>query len=281
MAEITRPIGSNAPTISYFHTDALGSPIAKTNAAGAIIETSEYEPYGRLLNRANDNRAGYTGHVMDAVSGLTYMQQRYFDPQIGRFLSVDPVTATSVGGNFNRYWYANNNPYRFTDPDGRQACDGISTCRVATEERLVASGQMTQQQKQANDQARGVGALIGVAIVVSRNPIAVAKAVFSAFKREAPDAAKAPARGTSRELPGSDKQFGKKYGEHRDSSREGYRSPQEYRERANEVFNSPKAERTSIRSDAPEHAGETHIREGGDLLRLDQNGNFRSMYPDP
>jgi len=122
LAEITRPIGSNAPTISYFHTDALGSPIAKTNAAGAIIETSEYEPYGRLLNRNNDDRAGYTGHVMDAVSGLTYMQQRYYDPQIGRFLSVDPVTANSVtGSNFNRYNYAANNPYKFTDPDGRQS----------------------------------------------------------------------------------------------------------------------------------------------------------------
>src|SRR3546814_2627857 len=47
------------------------------------------------------------------------MQQRYYDPRVGRFWSVDPVTVDSVGGNFNRYWYANNNPYRFTDPDGR------------------------------------------------------------------------------------------------------------------------------------------------------------------
>src|SRR3546814_9371961 len=48
------------------------------------------------------------------------MQQRYYDPFLGRFLSVDPVTAEGgTGANFNRYWYANNNPYRFTDPDGR------------------------------------------------------------------------------------------------------------------------------------------------------------------
>ena len=207
--------------------------------------------------------------------------QRYYDPQLGIFDSVDPVSATSVGGNFNRYWYANNNPYRFTDPDGRQACDGISTCRVATEERLVANGQMTQQQKQANDQARGVGAIIGIAVVVSRNPIAVGRAIFSAFKREAPDSAKAAVRGASRELPGSDKQYGTKYGEHRDSSREGYRSPQEYRERAHELYNSPTADRTVISKDSPTPAGETHIREGGDLLRLDPKGNFRSMYPDP
>jgi uncharacterized protein RhaS with RHS repeats len=48
------------------------------------------------------------------------MQQRYYDPGIGTFLSVDPVTAYEDPiGMFNRYKYANNNPYRFTDPDGR------------------------------------------------------------------------------------------------------------------------------------------------------------------
>src|SRR3546814_9136437 len=60
------------------------------------------------------------------------MQQRYYDPRVGRFWSVDPVTVDSVGGNFNRYWYANNNPYRFTDPDGRQAKEGyeFDTCGI-------------------------------------------------------------------------------------------------------------------------------------------------------
>ncbi len=46
--------------------------------------------------------------------------QRYYDPTIGRFLSVDPVTANPKNGtNFNRYWYAANNPYKYVDPDGR------------------------------------------------------------------------------------------------------------------------------------------------------------------
>ena len=124
VAEFNRPIGSTTETLTYLHTDPLGSPIAKTNAAGSLIETSEYEPYGKLLNRANDDRMGYTGHVQDAATGFTYMQQRYYDPMIGRFLSVDPVTADSAtGANFNRYWYANNNPYKFTDPDGRMICN--------------------------------------------------------------------------------------------------------------------------------------------------------------
>jgi len=49
------------------------------------------------------------------------MQQRYYDPIAGRFLSVDPVGPDpNTGANFNRYKYAANNPYKFTDPDGRQ-----------------------------------------------------------------------------------------------------------------------------------------------------------------
>jgi hypothetical protein len=50
------------------------------------------------------------------------MQQRYYDPIAMRFLSVDPVHVdTSSGGNFNRYWYANNSPYTYSDPDGEFA----------------------------------------------------------------------------------------------------------------------------------------------------------------
>ncbi|MET4616211.1 uncharacterized protein RhaS with RHS repeats [Stenotrophomonas sp. 2619] len=48
------------------------------------------------------------------------MQQRYYESEVGRFLSVDPVTAFQGPiDQFNRYRYANNNPYSFTDPDGR------------------------------------------------------------------------------------------------------------------------------------------------------------------
>ena len=111
----------HAQTVEYIHTDALGTPVAVTNSAGTVIERSEYEPYGKVLNRPVKDGPGYTGHVEDAATGLTYMQQRYYDPTLGRFLSVDPVTANgNTGGNFNRYWYANNNPYKFVDPDGRE-----------------------------------------------------------------------------------------------------------------------------------------------------------------
>jgi RHS repeat-associated protein len=76
---------------------------------------------------------GYTGHVTDAATGLVYMQQRYYDPLCGCFLSTDPVTA--LKGTFNRYWYANNEPYKFIDPDGRVAqlikdADGNVTLQI-------------------------------------------------------------------------------------------------------------------------------------------------------
>ncbi|MEZ0469592.1 RHS repeat-associated core domain-containing protein [Luteimonas salinilitoris] len=112
--------------VRYYHTDALGS----------VVERREYEPYGAQLTPAVQDGPGYTGHVQDAATGLVYMQQRYYDAKLGRFLSVDPVTAdANTGGNFNRYWYANNNPYKSIDPDGRRACGKDTTCRLEQGER--------------------------------------------------------------------------------------------------------------------------------------------------
>jgi RHS repeat-associated protein len=108
----------------YAHADVLGSPIATTDASGSVIERSFYDPYGELLNRGLRDEVGFSGHVSDSQNGISYMQQRYYDPVVGRFLSVDPVTAHASPMNaFNRYWYASNNPYRFIDPDGRYSCD--------------------------------------------------------------------------------------------------------------------------------------------------------------
>nr|WP_081613261.1 RHS repeat-associated core domain-containing protein [Xanthomonas sp. SHU 199] len=116
--------GASAQTVRYIHTDGLGSVVLITDEHRNTVERSEYEPYGYLLNRPITNSPGYTGHVMDAATGLTYMQQRYFDAQVGSFLSVDPVLAIrSPVENFNRYRYANGNPYKFIDVDGRNAAE--------------------------------------------------------------------------------------------------------------------------------------------------------------
>ena len=109
--------------VTYQHTDALGSPVAESDQAGAVTKRMDYDPYGGPINHTFDG-VGDTGHVMDPATGLTYMQQRYYDPAVGMFISVDPVNANSSNGNnFSRYWYSNNNPFRFTDPDGRESIE--------------------------------------------------------------------------------------------------------------------------------------------------------------
>ncbi|GEM_PF-2429814 len=105
-------------TVYYYSSDALHSEVVITDANRNVVERTYYSPYGQVLNRSMRDGPGYTGHEEDPETSLVYMQQRYYDPQSGRFLSTDPVQATVEGGNFNRYWYANDNPYRYTDPNG-------------------------------------------------------------------------------------------------------------------------------------------------------------------
>jgi RHS repeat-associated protein len=138
-----------------------------TTETRALVERREYEPYGyQTAPFALKDGPGYTGHVTDAATGLVYMQQRYYDPVIGRFLSVDPVAADdSSGANFNRYKYAANNPYRYTDPDGR--CESISTCQMERDDMDVANGKMTPQERMERINARGAGAAAGALIIAA------------------------------------------------------------------------------------------------------------------
>lgn len=109
--------------VTFIHTDGLGSPVARTDGAGNLISRTYYEPYGNTAAGAQPT-IGFTGHVNDVDTGLTYMEQRYYDPVAGRFLSLDPETTdVKTGLGFNRYVYANNSPNRYVDPDGRDAVD--------------------------------------------------------------------------------------------------------------------------------------------------------------
>jgi RHS repeat-associated protein len=107
--------------VFYAHTDALGSVIAETNEAGHKINDHKYDPFGESKGSPNEGSPGFTGHLYDDDLGLTYMKARFYDPKLGRFLSTDPVKYTDANPvfSFNRYAYANNNPYKYVDPDGR------------------------------------------------------------------------------------------------------------------------------------------------------------------
>ena len=121
------PLLATAQTVTYFHNDAAGTPLLATDAAGAMVWKESYQPYGGKLNNqaaALGNRIGFAGKPYDNSSGLAYAGARYYDPVLGRFMGIDPaaVEPGSVHG-FNRYAYANNNPYKYVDPDGRSPLD--------------------------------------------------------------------------------------------------------------------------------------------------------------
>ncbi len=118
---------ASAQTVTYFHNDPSGSPLMATDAAGVVLWKENYRPYGSKHNNAagsNANAIGFAGRPHDASSGLSYMDARYYDPVLGRFLGVDPapMNPESVHG-INRYAYANNNPARYVDPDGHSPLD--------------------------------------------------------------------------------------------------------------------------------------------------------------
>jgi len=111
-----------AEKTTYFHFDALGSPVAASDQAGNVVWKEEYRPYGARIKQApaaGSNTRWYTGHPHDDATGLTYAGARYYDPIVGRFMATDPKGFNEANiHSFNRYAYANNNPYKFVDPDG-------------------------------------------------------------------------------------------------------------------------------------------------------------------
>jgi RHS repeat-associated protein len=122
---------------SYLTNDSLGSPRIVTDGGGNVISRHDYMPFGEEIAanvggrmtaqgyQVNDGvRQQFTGYERDSESGLDFAQARYFSSKHGRFTSVDPLTASASMKNpqtFNRYSYALNSPYKFTDPLGLMA----------------------------------------------------------------------------------------------------------------------------------------------------------------
>jgi len=96
-----------------------------------------------------------------------YMQARYYDPVIGRFYSNDPVDAFSHLGTpngihgFNRYAYANNNPYMYTDPTGKSS-DPINSFRQWANMHSSAQQKLKSDLNDTNELAGDIVASEGV-----------------------------------------------------------------------------------------------------------------------
>jgi RHS repeat-associated protein len=100
--------------LSYVHPDGLGSVIRTTTGAGAPASSRRYDAFGNLEIGGTSGHA-FTGREWDAPLGLAYYRARYYDPEVGRFISEDPLKF--VGG-VNFYGYVGNRPTVFRDPSG-------------------------------------------------------------------------------------------------------------------------------------------------------------------
>ena len=106
--------------VTYYHNDALGSPIIATDQEGRVVWRKSYAPYGQPIGQTAPDEPGYTGKFEEPDLGIQDFGARWYDPGIGRFLAIDPAGFDPQNPqSFNRYAYANNNPYKYVDPDGR------------------------------------------------------------------------------------------------------------------------------------------------------------------
>ncbi len=113
--------------VNYYHNDISGTPLASTDSAGNLVWKETYRPYGERITKIGGiNRLWFAGKAGIQESEILYMGARYYDPVIGRFLGADPkgVDPENIHS-FNRYSYANNNPYKYVDPDGHSPIDVV------------------------------------------------------------------------------------------------------------------------------------------------------------
>jgi RHS repeat-associated protein len=99
--------------------DRLGSIDTLTDGEGVVVDKRTFDSFGRVLSETNPSvqfRYGYTGRELDLESGLDYYRARYYDSNVGRFISVDPMGFGA--GDTNLYRYVGNNSTNATDPTG-------------------------------------------------------------------------------------------------------------------------------------------------------------------
>jgi len=109
---------------SFFHLDALGSTVNLTQPNGSARQSIFYDAWGIERDRigSSANNFTFTGHELDEETGLIYAKARFYDPDIGRFLSQDIVLGNVANPpSLHRYYYVQQNPLIFVDPTGNIA----------------------------------------------------------------------------------------------------------------------------------------------------------------
>ena len=125
--ETTGIVGFNCNGTDYYYQKNIQGDIIRIyNESGTICGMYSYDAWGKrtvILDSngiASINPFGYRGYYLDNETGLWYLNSRYYDSEVGRFLtpdSLDYLAPETLGG-LNRYTYCGNNPVNYYDPSG-------------------------------------------------------------------------------------------------------------------------------------------------------------------
>ncbi len=118
----------------YVHTDGLGSVRTLTDAAEVVTDRYDYEAYGRLQTHTGShyNSFLFAQEQRELRSGLDYLRARWLDPETGRFLSQDPLSAAAFSTlPLPHYLYADADPVNNIDPSGLFVAASVVALTVA------------------------------------------------------------------------------------------------------------------------------------------------------
>ncbi|MFC4158754.1 RHS repeat-associated core domain-containing protein [Chitinimonas lacunae] len=129
LLRLDAPLRGAIAQVAFYHCDHQGTPFALTDTAGELLWLARLDPWGRLLEEsgplAGDQPVRLPGQWWDEETGWYYNRHRYYDPELGRYISQDPL---GVAGGSNAYRYAGASPLNFIDPLGLREC--VGTARV-------------------------------------------------------------------------------------------------------------------------------------------------------
>ena len=106
-------------TATYLTRDHLGSVREEMSGVGVLTLRRDYDPWGLPVPPGTANGWAFTGREWESDLELHYYRARYYSPEIGRFLTEDPLGKPGDG---SLYRYVGNSPIRFGDPSGLYRC---------------------------------------------------------------------------------------------------------------------------------------------------------------
>jgi RHS repeat-associated protein len=121
IATTTTNLTNQTTSTNYYHGDHLGSSNVITDQTGVQVALTEFTPFGSTFKQTGsyDPKHKFTGKELDASTNLYFYGARYYDHEIGRFITADTfVQAPYDPQSLNRYAYCRNNPINYVDPSG-------------------------------------------------------------------------------------------------------------------------------------------------------------------